>query len=88
MKKLISLLLALLIAALSTAALAAPGDAVIARRTDESFTDYIRATAVDGDVLRFDYYSVHASYRIDYCPICGRKLLASSLKEANKYEYQ
>lgn len=61
--------------------------AAICSKHDDQPTPTVEL-AVDGDVLRFDYYSVHASYRIDYCPICGRKLLASSLKEANKYEYQ
>ena len=55
MKKLISVLLALLIAALYTVALAAPGDAVVARRDEANyengFTDYIRGSDVSGDTL-------------------------------------
>ena len=55
MKKLVSMLLALLIAALYTVALAAPGDAVVARRDEvnyeDGFTDYIRGSDVSGDTL-------------------------------------
>ncbi len=45
------LALALCLALLPVAALASPGDAVLARRDDASFTDYIRATASLGDTL-------------------------------------